>query len=267
MFVLGGAGPIAAPQLPATGGLPSFDAASVRVNTSGNPGSRLNTPAGRLMATNVLLRDLIQHAYRVQSFQIVGIPESFANARFDVAATASPEAPPELVARMLQQLLADRFGLAVRRDSRPMPVFALVVARGDGRLGPDLNPSPQECTRVSAAGPLRAPDLEPRADGRPSCGMQMSPARIRAGGVTMSQLANALSGYVHRAVVDDTHLTGFFDFDLRYAPEGRGGGPAVSSDSPAIVTAVQEQLGLRLAPRQAPLDVLVVERVQQPREN
>lgn len=247
---------------------PAFDAASVKQNRSGSPGSRVSTPEGRFNASNALLADLIQNAYRVQPFQIVGIPEGVATSRFDVEATVPRGTAPSLVPVMLQGLLADRFALTVHREMREQPVYALVVARPDRRLGPELTPSSQDCAAVSEGGPLRAPVTGLQPDGRPTCGMMMSPARIRAGGMTMTQLANALAAYVRRTVVDDTRLEGFFDFELRYSAQGRGGGPAASpDDAPAIFTAVQEQLGLKLEPRQARVDVLVVERARLPSDN
>ena len=228
----------------------------------------MSTPEGRFTASNALLADLIQHAYRLQSFQIVGIPEQLAASRFDVDATVPQGAAASQVPLMLQGLLADRFALTAHRETREQPIYALIVARADRRLGPDLTASPQDCTALSESGPLRAPVAGLQADGRPTCGMMMSPARIRGGGMTMTQLANALSGYVRRTVVDETRLTGFFDFELRYSAQGRGGAPAASPDeAPAIFTAVQDQLGLKLEPRHGRVDMLVVDAVRAPSEN
>jgi uncharacterized protein (TIGR03435 family) len=104
-------------------------------------------------------------------------------------------------------------------------------------------------------------------DGKPLCGMMMGPARIRGGGLPLQFLANALTGYVRRVVVNRTGLEGPFDFTLTYAPAAaRGGGP-LSDDRPSIFTAVQEQLGLKLEAATAPVEVLVIDRVSLPTEN
>lgn len=257
------------PPAPPQPAAPAFDVTSVRRNTSGDRGARQQFSEGRFAATNTSLRILLVDAFRIQSFQIVGGPEWLESARFDIVATIAPNTTPEQRPAMLRTLLAERFNLRAHTERRQMPIYALVANRDDRRLGPDLRSSAMECSAVSKGGPLRAPTTKVQPDGRPECGMTMGPASIRGGGMTMAQLANALSTYVQRTVVDRTGFEGFYDFDLRYAPRGPGISTeaAAADPRPSIFTAVQEQLGLRLEADTGPVDVLVVDSVDLPTEN
>ena len=114
------------------------------------------------------------------------------------------------------------------------------------------------------AGPLRAPVRRVTGDGKPVCSMTMGPSAIRGGGLTLPFLANAMTGFAGRMVVDRTGLEGPFDFELRFAPAG--GQPPID-DRPSIFTAVQEQLGLKLEATTAAVEVLVVDSVSLPAEN
>jgi uncharacterized protein (TIGR03435 family) len=261
---------------------PAFEVASIRRNVEGGV-PRMRVEAGRFVASNISLRELILDAYRMQSFQVVGGPEWWQVApgpnraapasqrpgevTFDIIANIPPNTPATQVPLMLKTLLADRFRLAVHTEMREMPVYLLTYARDDKRLGPQLTRSTQQCQAEVDGGPLRAPVTRVGDDGRPLCGMMMSPRLIRGGGLTLTFLTNALTGYVRRPVVDRTGLEGPFDFHLTYAPAARGGGPAPSDDQPSIFTAVQEQLGLKLEPATAPVEVLVVDSVSMPGEN
>jgi bla regulator protein BlaR1 len=246
----------------------AFDVASVRLNTSGAIGARQQFTEGRFTATNTTLQLLIQDAYRIQVFQVIGGPEWLTTARFDIVATVPPGTSPEQRPPLLRALLAERFNLGAHMERRDLPVFSLVPAGADKRFGPNFRTSSLACDAVSAGGALRAPVTTVQADGRPVCGMTMGPAAMRGGGVSMLQLANALAQFARRPVIDRTGLSGFFDFDLRYAPAGRGGAPPPASDErPSIFTAVREQLGLALEPAIGPVDVLVIDRADMPSGN
>ena len=164
------------------------------------------------------------------------------------------------------------------RETRELPIFALVMARSDGRPGEKLRPSSTDCASVFAEraragqpGPLVAGD-------RPTCGMVVSPWSIRIGGGPLSQLTMVLTNMTNRFVVDRTGLTGNFDVDLQWTPQGmRIGrppgdnppGPAFPAPPPdangaTLETAIQEQLGLKLDPQRGPVPVLVIERAEQP---
>jgi uncharacterized protein (TIGR03435 family) len=269
-------------QNPGSSATPAFEVASIRRNTAGGV-PRMRLEGGRWVASNASLLELIRDAYRTQSFQVVGGPEWVRAAggptraapasqrpglvTFDILANIPPGTPPAQVPLMLRTLLADRFALVVHTEMRDMPVFVLTHARDDKRLGPRLVSSSQQCQGKVDGGPLRAPVTRVSEDGKPVCGMTMGPARIRGGGLTITFLANALTGYTGRMVVDRTGLAGPFDFDLTYAPAARGAGPGPSDDRPSIYTAVQEQLGLKLEAATAPVEMLVVESASMPSEN
>ncbi len=179
---------------------------------------------------------------------------------------------------MMRALLADRFKLAVHTESRELPIYALTLARRDGKTGSQLRPAAVDCVAMFAArgrgGPPPAP---PQPGERPPCGMRLGPGNLSGGGVTMAQLSTTLSQFVQRVVVDRTGLTGNFDIDLTWTPDqlpqGRGEPPPgvqlppIDPNGPSIFTAVQEQLGLKLDSQRGPVDVLVIDRVEQPTED
>jgi uncharacterized protein (TIGR03435 family) len=244
-------------------------------------------PGGRFVAMNNSLRDLLALAYKIRDAQIIGGPSWIDSDRFDVIAKADRELPPlnptgEVgpLERMLQSLLADRFNLVARRETREMPIFALVPARSDGRLGEKLRPSSTDCAAIFAERARTGQPSGPMLTGdRPTCGMVISPWSIRIGGGPLSQLTMVLTRMTNRFVVDQSGLTGNFDVDLQWTPPGLranrppGGdappGPAFPAPPPdangaTLETAIQEQLGLKLDPQRGPVPVLIIERAEQP---
>ncbi len=157
------AAPAGAPGAPAASS-PVFEVASVKPNKSGENFIRFGLqPGGRFTAQNVPARELIRFAYNVQPFQIEGGPGWLNSDRFDVSAKAEGELPnigpgqSGPVQQMMQNLLADRFKLKVHRESKEMPIYALVLARSDGKLGKQIEPSTTDCAamRGRGAGPGR----------------------------------------------------------------------------------------------------------------
>src|SRR6185436_5879072 len=126
---------------------PAFDVTSVKPNNSGSLNSSSRTlPGGGLAATNMTVRQLIVNAYRLRPFQATGGPDWIDSARFDIAAKAAPEHATTPVSSMLRSLLADRFKQRVHTETKEQPIYALVVARADGRLGPKLTAFTGQCT-------------------------------------------------------------------------------------------------------------------------
>ena len=270
-----------------------FEVASIKPNKA--PLSMITAnqePGGRFVATNQSLKDLIGLAYKIRDSQIVGGPAWIGTDRFDINARADRELPPfnptgeaGPLEQMLQSLLTDRFRLVAHRETRELPIFALVMARGDGRprekLGEKLRRSSTDCAsmfadraRAGQPGPIVAGD-------RPTCGMVVSPSSIRIGGGPLSQLTMVLTNMTNRFVVDRTGLTGNYDVDLQWTPQGMriGKPPGDSPPGPAfpapppdangatLETAIQEQLGLKLDPQRGPVPVLVIERADRPSSN
>jgi len=207
--------------------------------------------------------------------QIVNAPKWAENDLFEIQATFAPSAlTASQKLSMLQTLLADRFRLAVHRERREVPAYALVIARKDRRLGPHLQPTPTVCTDWIANG---RQGEAPVIFGDLPCGRGvMSTYVMRQTRVPLSQLATLLSPRVDRPVEDRTGLTGPYAFDLRWAAEpslpnaATGGIPsAATPDSlPAsIFTAVQEQLGLKLEAIKGTVEFLLVDHIERPRPN
>lgn len=255
-------------QAPAPGS-PAFEVASVKPNNSGEFGGGFGgRPGGQLVVRNYTLWDIIRNAYDLQGFQIVGGPDWIRRDRFDILAKAAGDVPTPQMVRMVRTLLADRFKLVVHTETREIPIYAMVVARSDGRLGPQLHPSTTDCAGFRARG-ARPP--APQAPGdRPLCGMRTLPGRMMAGGYALVDVARNLSSVAGRSVIDRSGLTGTFDFDLTWTPDQLPPGPAppnappIDPDGPSLFTAIQEQLGLKLESTRGPVEVLVVDSVEQP---
>jgi uncharacterized protein (TIGR03435 family) len=144
---------------------PSFEAATVKRRLEPGGGFMGRQAGGRFTAQGVSLQDLIVFAFRIQSFQIVDGPAWLNKERWDISATGSTGTPDDVLIA-LQHLLADRFALVVHRETRQLPVFALVLARRDGRLGPQLTRSAIDCAAVQAeaAKTGAVPPNAPRGD-------------------------------------------------------------------------------------------------------
>jgi uncharacterized protein (TIGR03435 family) len=269
------------PTSTAAGPVARFEIASVKPNRSGELRITVDLPApDRFTATNVPLRELIRFAFDVQDARLLGGDAWIRSERFDVIAKADhalppwgPSGPPIEVLGMLKALLAERFGLAVHQETRVLPVYALVMAQDDRRLGPQLRASTLDCENQAKSGQPRPPLVPQGNVAQPTCGMRIGPGQMVMGGTPMSQLATVLSPFVQRIVIDRTGLSGAFDFHLSWTPErvlqgapppGAPPLPPVDPNGASIFAALQEQLGLELESQQAPLEVVVIDRVDRP---
>jgi len=212
-------------------------------------------PGGRFTATAVTVAQLLRVAYRIQAYQTVGAPGWASTKRFDIEAKAD-DAPPPSQQALLQALLRDRFQLAAHRETREMSIFALVPARKDGRLGPQLMRSAFDCAAYRTA-----PHALPEPGRTPPCAMRIGPGALSGKAISMGQLAASLTPLAGRYSVDRTGLAGVFDVEMTWTPD-----PAEDA-GPALVTALQEQLGLKLISEKGPVEVLVVDRLVEPAEN
>lgn len=252
-----------------------FEAASIKRNTSGDNGVRVQfQPGGRFNGLNVTLQTLVRNAYRLQPFEMIGGPSWFATDRFDIVAKAADNAPPVDMIEMVKALMADRFKFAFHRETRELPIYELVVLRPDGKLGPQLKPSAVDCSGAMRGAPpptpATPPATSPTQGARPTCGMRISGATLIAGGATLAQLASNLSNAVGRTVVDKTGLAGGYDMDLSFTPDATmrpPDAPPIAGDGPSLYTAVQEQLGLKLESAKGPVEVLVIDAAERPVEN
>lgn len=253
---------------------PAFEVASVRPNVDG-PGKMQTTtrPGGVFVAVNTPLRLLIADAYIGNQpgaiDRIVGGPAWVQSARYDITAKAArefrptPPGPPAEMLLMLRSLLEDRFKLKVHREPRELPAYELVVVR-PGAAG--LRKSDVDCDALFAAGQVTRPE----AGIRPRCGISNGPVGVTgdtgliAGAFSMSQFAQFLQRQ-GRPVIDKTGLTGRYDFDLAFAPLGSAPPDAPSDPArPTFLIALEEQLGLKLQATNGPLDVIVIDSIEQP---
>ena len=219
--------------------LPTFEVASVKENVSGDSRARAQTlPGGRYVATNVLLKGEIAAAFLgaqpLALSRVLGGPEWIGSTRYDIVAKAStafqssPDGPSTELLLMVRSLLQDRFKLRAHLETRELPIYELVVARADGKLGPELRQSAVDCDALVAAVRGGAPLPERQPNEPPPCGAMRGPARVLAGGVPMAQFAMMLTNMLAvgsgpaaegRLVIDKTGLTGRFAFTLAWTPE------------------------------------------------
>ena len=205
---------------------------------------------GNFKTVNVSLGALLQFAFGVPESRIVGGPNELRSQMFDIEAKADsavdaalkklPSDQGKLVKQqMIQALLADRFKLVVHRETRELPIYALVVAKG----GSKLEASKSDGVMISSGSRY-----------------------LNAQGVTIAMIAQELAQDVGRVVMDKTGIEGRFDVDLKWTPDDEA--TAGNADAaPSIYTAVQEQVGLRLDAEKGPVEVLVVDRLEGPSEN
>lgn len=268
---------------------PTFEVASVKRSEAGAPSMSRGAP-GRYTSQNMPVSRMIRMAYGIHETQIIGGPDWIRSDGYAVDATTGGTAKTQMPV-MMQTLLRDRFKLTFHSEQRDLPIYALVVERRDGRVGPGLKRIPDdECPPPGSPRRKTAPPAEPTG-ALPSpfdpnavapCGSTIfGPGRLLAHGVPINMLAQTLANLpaltaFNRPVSNLTKLEGFYDFDFRWISEfGRGGllpvgASTATSDpgeEPAIFTALQDQLGLKLNPQRATLDVLVIDSIERPTEN
>jgi len=241
----------------------SFEVASIKRNMSGNGGYVRIEPGARFNAVGATVMLILRQAYGVQSFSVVNLPAWATNEGYDIIAKAPDgiEAAPNMAA-LLRGLLKDRFGLVAHAETREMPTYDLVLARPDRKLGDGIQPATVDCAARTAGTP---PPQSP--SGEALCGITGGPSRLQVRGYAMSRVAGILAGTVQRAVIDKTELAGPWNLDVRFAPDQPAvvdGAVVPPSDAPSLFTAIQEQLGLRLARSRGPVEVLVIDRLSRP---
>jgi uncharacterized protein (TIGR03435 family) len=267
-------------EAPPQDAAPVFEVASIRRNTSDETRTTYRLPpTGIVSITNASVRMLVARAYELDVamerftmvipqdhplFRGASTPQEYSGLRFDVQAKIPDDAPPGQQYAMLRTLLAERFKLRVHKESRSLPVYALVVAR-EGRLGASLRPSSADCAVYRAERAKNPAAQQPlSADGRPLCLMEYTfgPTMGMQSAGEISSLIRMLQGQVDRPVVDATSLKGTYEWSVSFAL-----GAAANGDAAPIYTAIQEQLGLKLEPRTAPYEVVVIDAVEMPTEN
>ncbi len=240
---------------------PGYEVASVKPNKAGSDQSRLIFPPDGMAATNVTLQMFIRAAYGVQDYEISGAPSWLKSEKYDIEAKMNGSVADELQKlspdqrtlkrnRMLQVLVAERFKLSLHRETKELPVYALVIATS----GPKLHEAKHSVMRLGRG-------------------------ELTSQGVGIALLARALSRQLGRPVLDKTGLPGYYEFTLRWTPDESqtfiGFDGTIISDNarppdsswPSVFAAVQEQLGLKLESQKGPVEILVIDHVERPSEN
>ena len=246
-----------------------FEVASVKPNRTGDADmGAAAQPGGRFIARNVPVQFLIQAAYDVKDFQIASGRFSWIGTdRFDITAKA-PEGTPngfDPLKPMIRSLLASRFKLAVHSEARESTLFELAPAKGGLTLSA---PKDASCVAPDPKNP------QPR-ERRPLCdNIRTAKGLIEAHGIVMSRLAAVLSDLLGRPVIDKTGFIGTFDARLEFAPEetpvdpaSGNRVPATDPQKPPLLTALQEQLGIKAQASKGPVQVIVIDSVEHPSEN
>lgn len=246
-----------------------FEVASVKPTKTDRLALYNIAPGGRLRVTNFPVKGLIKLAWNLQNEQLDGGPKWTETEGFDIDARAEGRQTSDQLRLMLQSLLAERFRLVMRTESRELLLYELALARPDGRLGPSLRPAQSE----NCAPRQLATDLSATRATLPSCGLLSSPKGQWTGrGVAVRTLITPLTRETRRFVIDRTALSGTYDVDLEWADlasmlqsDGtRATAPARPDLPTSLNAALEEQLGLRLVSRRGPVPVSIIEQVERP---
>jgi uncharacterized protein (TIGR03435 family) len=270
----------------------------------GGPGTK---DPGRITRSGFTLKDLLATAYDVKKYQITG-PAWLDSERYEIVAKVPEDATKEQVKVMWQNLLADRFGVVFHRESKEFQVEELTVAKGGLKLKPtELNPAELDPKAPPPGPPPPGPNGLPPlpkmdANGFPqlpgpglivmiSLGSNGGPmAHMTARAQPLSALADFLANQLNldKPVVDQTGLSGKYDFNVEYVPDltkapppppgavgvgpapggGGGGAPAEAAEPGSNLVAAMQQLGLKLSSGKAKLDVLAIDKAEKtPTEN
>jgi uncharacterized protein (TIGR03435 family) len=243
--------------------VPAFDVASIKQNKGDSGMMRVMTKPDGFSCENSSLKDLISNAYGVRQDLISGGPGWVESLGFDIdAKVAGPDVEtlkklsPRQRGSMLQSLLEERFKLKVHRETKVLPIYDLVIAKGGSKL--------KEVPAADLVADAKDPD-----HGKHPGMMTMGSGMFKGQALPAQSIANEISYVLEHTVVDKTGLLGKYDLDLMWKPEG----DATSADDGSaesgvsIFTAVQEQLGLKLLPTKGPVQTLVIDHVEQSSEN
>jgi uncharacterized protein (TIGR03435 family) len=259
---------------------PAFEVATIKPSDPGRPEDNARfgfNAAGSFQAKSQTLKQLIEFVFDMSYFnvdqRIIGGPKWLGSTKFDITAKCGEQTVRgfgkmslkeqlRTEQSMVQALLAERFALRMHHETRPLPVFALVLAHEGSKMQPSASPTLDELN--DPAGP---------------------PGNWKAHGVTMKAFASILSSlpeFGGKIVLDKTGLTGGYDFALKWTPDPATLDPTLDprigasaagdranpdSSAPTLLTALKEQLGLRLEPSKEPVDVIVVDWAEMPSRN
>ena len=237
----------------------AFEVASIKPNSSGAPGpGGLGWGPNGIRASNMAPATLLSFALGVQADQIADTPSWASNDRFDINARVRPGQtfdPMTMVGPMLLNLLEERFRLKTHHETRELSVYRLVRVRAD-RLGPKITPAPAD-----ACAPPAQTDVASLREAARRCSGGPGPGGISVHGMPITTLAKFMGPSAGRVIVDASGLNGNWDLDLTFVNPLQN---SSDSDGPSLFTALEEQLGLKLESGRAPVDVIVIDRLERP---
>ncbi|HET9383853.1 MAG TPA: M56 family metallopeptidase [Gemmatimonadales bacterium] len=235
---------------------------------------RLGMTPGRIELVGLPVRAVVAMVLPIR--RVFGWPDGIDAERYTIAAKMPDGAPQAAMQVAIRNLLKDRFRLVTHEETRELPIYNLVRARSDGRLGPALKESSAECQKVlresveafrsgAPAAPPPPAFVECIAS-KPGMGI------VSMKGVAMGAFVSLLPQFVERPVIDRTGLTSLYDLTLKWTPEAtpsllglpQAPLPPADPDVPDIFTALQEQLGLKLEAGRGPVEVIVIDRLEKP---
>lgn len=236
----------------------TFDVASIKPSDPASHGTNIGlSPGGSFRASGVTLMMLIQQAYDVRGFQIADAPGWISTDRYDILTKNESAGPTQAdlikmndaqrnefrrgMMTRLQALIGDRFQLKFHRETKEMPVYGLVLAKGGPKLQP-MEPGGRDSSLSISRG-------------------DEAIMHVTAKGLPIPNLVKYLSDQSGRQVIDETGLTGKYDFQFGFAPD------LGDATGPSLFTALQQELGLRLESKKGPVEVIVIDSVQKPSEN
>ena len=250
-----------------------FDVVSIKRSAPDAAGSSMRTlPDGTSIMVNVAVRQFITLAAPVRVSDVEGLPDWATQERYEVTAKPPADSTPQQRAEMWRTLFANRMKLVAHVEERERDTYALVLARSDGRLGPQLKQSTLDCAPrpPRTTPPPPPPDFFDTQGAMNRCGGLFGQGSIVSGGMRMDTLVVSLRGLAGREVINRTGLQGDYAFTLKFStpgPRGASQDPPSPDDAPEIFTALQEQLGLKLQPEKSLVTVFVIERLERPSEN
>ena len=273
VLIAQGAAPLAqdAPSTPLR-----FDVVSVKPNKAGScPPCNLGLAPEGVRVNNLPLATILAMSHRLQADQIVDLPSWARTESYDIIGKAPSGVPLTIdnVMAMMRDTLGERFQLKTRLEMRERPVYALVQLK-PGAVGPKLAPAKGDCPSLNGP-PGRGtppPSAAPPTPAMLRCGGTTRPGSVSVHGMPLNAFTRLVGPIVGRIVINRTGLEGDWDLDLEFAPEGPNPAagvqpvapPGAPSDLPSVFTAIQEQLGLKLESTRAPVEVVVVERLERP---
>jgi bla regulator protein blaR1 len=259
---------------------PSFEVASVKQSKDWRGIAIQMQPGGRMVVNGATLSFLIAHAYEIQPFQISGGPTWTYSSSYDIEAKSSGPVSPAQIKLMLQSLLEERFKLKMHRETRDMPVYELVVPKD----GHELKMTKNDKGSAVIGEPIPPQQPPVGSDGKP---MVQPPGsvwqlngQLQGKAIQLDEVAKTLSRIVGRTIIDKTGLTGAYDFSLKWTPENiqpnalntannmaNNSAPSADLSEPSILTAIQEQLGLKLEPSKGQGEFFIIDSAEKPSEN